>query len=83
MSGLLQKTGGDQRGFTLIELLVASALTVMVVAGAVTFYSSVLLGWSNMSERAGVQQHARIAVEEIVTSLFLPGGFGLIAAGRR
>lgn len=73
MSDLLQKTRGE-RGFTLIELLVASALTVMVVAGAVTFYSAVLLGWSSMSERAGVQQHARIAVEEIVNELIFARG---------
>jgi prepilin-type N-terminal cleavage/methylation domain-containing protein len=73
MSGLLQRPRG-QRGFTLIELLVASALTVLVVAGAVTFYSSSLLGWSKMSERAGVQQHARIAVDEIVNELVFATG---------
>lgn len=56
---------GNERGFTLAELLVASAVTMVVLGGAVMLTSQVQNGYRYQVEDAAAEQEGRYALDWI------------------
>jgi Tfp pilus assembly protein PilW len=59
----------QEHGFTLMELLVASAMTVVVLGGAVALTSQIQGGYRRQIEDSAGEQEARYALEWIGRSL--------------
>jgi len=59
----------DERGFTLIELLVALAVLAFVLAAVTTIHQGVLQAYVAGSNKAEVQQNARVALELMAREL--------------
>jgi len=62
-----------ESGFTLIELLVAMAVTLVLMAAALTTFKSVSDAAYQVSLRAEMQANARVAINEIVLDLTQAG----------
>ena len=54
-----------ERGFTMVELLVASAVTIVVVGGAVALTSQIQNGYRRQLEDSAAEQEARYALDWI------------------
>lgn len=55
----------NERGFTMVELLVASAVTIVVVGGAVALTSQIQNGYRRQLEDSAAEQEARYALDWI------------------
>lgn len=64
------------RGFTLVELLVASLIGVVVVAAAVLLLVTQVRAYTSGEDDRGVQETARLALEDITGNLRM-AGYGL------
>ena len=59
----------DARGFTLAELLVAFAVLALILSAVTTIHQSVLQAYVVGSNKAEVQQNARVALDRIAREL--------------
>jgi Tfp pilus assembly protein PilW len=59
----------NQRGFGLVDLLVAFAMLMLVLAAVTTIHQGVLQAYVSGSNKAEVQQNARIALERVAREL--------------
>jgi prepilin-type N-terminal cleavage/methylation domain-containing protein len=62
-----------QVGFTMIELLVASAVTLVVLAGAVLLFSNAMQTSNSTLKRSEVQTEARAAISQMTRDLSQAG----------
>ncbi len=70
-----------RRGFTLIEVLTATAVSMMVLAGAVIVFVQVRAGWLRAATDLQLMGEGRLIRERMLRSLGAGGTFGLREAG--
>jgi prepilin-type N-terminal cleavage/methylation domain-containing protein len=58
-----------EEGLTLVELLVVMAVMGIIFSAVTAFYASGIQGWKSGSVQVDLQQHVRIAVDEVVNEL--------------
>lgn len=71
-----------EKGATLAELLVAAALLQLVLVGLFAFYAAGSRFFETGVLRAELQQHARLAVEELAYELFWANNVVANVAGK-
>jgi len=59
----------SNKGLTLVELLVALSISAVILVTVITFYFNGISFWTGGSTRLELQQHARIAAEELVNEM--------------
>ncbi len=78
---------GAKQGFTLVELLIAMAVTLIVLAAAVLVFQKSMNASYAVTQRAEMQENARVAINEIMHDLNVagtsipPGGIGVPSGG--
>ncbi len=60
-----------QKGLMLVELLVVVAIMGIIFAAITGFYFTGIQGWQSGSVQIDLQQHVRIAVDELVNELYV------------
>ena len=68
----------DRRGFTLVEVMIATSISLMVVAGMVGLFISMLTSWKEMTLRLDADSDVNIAMSRMVYGM--GGRLGLRSA---
>ncbi len=68
-----RKRMSRQRGFTLTEVLVASAILVMIMAGALLLYERGTLIFKQGNEASELQQNTRVAYDRMLADIRMAG----------
>ena len=66
MRSIKTTRGSNRRGFTLVEVMIATSISLLVVAGMVGLFVSMLKSWQEMTLRLDADSDVNIAMSRMV-----------------